>query len=85
MLESRQGLGFFDKPVETPLISIGVLTPRNRLDLVVFRTRRNINRQVLFYGNRLIEVDVVGKVSDPETALAENTVNLVPVQAITVW
>ena len=85
MFETRQRLRFFDEPIQSPLISVGVLTTRNRLNLVILDTPRDIYRQVLLDGDALIEVYIVGEISNSETALAENSVDLVPVKAIAVW
>ena len=85
MLESRQGLRFFDKPIQTPLIRIGVVPARNWLNLVGLDAAGYINRQVFFGRNPLVEIGIVGEIRNSKTALAEDTVDLVPVKTIAIW
>jgi len=41
-----------------------------------------VTRQEFLDGDRLVQVGIVGQISDAEPALAEDRVDLVPVQAI---
>ncbi len=81
MFKLCDGPCLVDKIIQTPLISLLVIAGKGA-DGLVRRPHGQIDGQILFNGDFVLQVGIMGQIGDTEPPLPEDLLNFIPMQPV---